>query len=294
MFELKPMQFPDEPRRLCFLEKREFAFPWQKSGGRSRYSVIRIAREHWGEGFLVYNTRFHGFTLMLCMSGSGFFESRAGRESLRAGSLVIYPPDEPRVMGCAHGETMRLLILQFHAFERATELERMCGPFPMVLYSIHTEPLELQLQAILELTQHLPATSPYLALDLLPGILGIVRALKRRAGWEQQSRSRSLELFQQAKGLVDSQCETLDNVHQIATELGISHAYLCRLFQTALDTTPTEYLMRMKMNRACHRLRQGESIDLIAEAFGFADRFSFSKAFKRVIGLPPGQFRDRE
>jgi AraC-like DNA-binding protein len=33
------------------------------------------------------------------------------------------------------------------------------------------------------------------------------------------------------------------------------------------------------------------SIDVIADQVGYASAFSFSAAFKRVVGMPPSQFR---
>jgi AraC-like DNA-binding protein len=49
--------------------------------------------------------------------------------------------------------------------------------------------------------------------------------------------------------------------------------------------------MRQKMNRATELLLDGGLlVKQVAEELGFGDAFQFSRAFKRVYGLPPERF----
>ena len=67
--------------------------------------------------------------------------------------------------------------------------------------------------------------------------------------------------------------------------------YLSRLFQRFAHTTPHRFLMRLKMNRATELLLDGDLlVKEVAARLEFADAFHFSRAFKRLYGLPPQRF----
>lgn len=47
------------------------------------------------------------------------------------------------------------------------------------------------------------------------------------------------------------------------------------------------------MNDAAELLDEGLLVKEVAERLGFADAFQFSRAFKRVHGVPPGRLQQR-
>ena len=47
----------------------------------------------------------------------------------------------------------------------------------------------------------------------------------------------------------------------------------------------------MKMRHAVTLLKEGKRVGEVATALGFADQNYFSTAFRRVMGVPPGQYR---
>ena len=66
-----------------------------------------------------------------------------------------------------------------------------------------------------------------------------------------------------------------------------------RKFRQAVGHTPHQYLLRLRVERACEWMRRSElTMDQIAEAAGFCDRFHFSRVFKQVMGVSPAKFRD--
>jgi AraC-like DNA-binding protein len=98
--------------------------------------------------------------------------------------------------------------------------------------------------------------------------------------------------FVHAKDIIDSAWATLPDVEAVARRLGVSHSYLCRLFRRHLDCTPQQYLQRLRITAAATEVAEGAAaLADIAERHGFADQFSFSRAFKRVLGVSPTQYR---
>jgi AraC-like DNA-binding protein len=80
-------------------------------------------------------------------------------------------------------------------------------------------------------------------------------------------------------------------LEQAARECHVAPAYLCRLFRRFDRQSPYQFLLRLKMTHAAERLAAPDSsVKQVADFLGFDDRFHFSRVFKRVIGVSPGQY----
>jgi AraC-like DNA-binding protein len=78
----------------------------------------------------------------------------------------------------------------------------------------------------------------------------------------------------------------------LARMAGISVAGFNRAFRRHFDTTPSRFVMEMRVRESARLLLQtGETIDAIAERAGFPNRAYFSRVFRRVTGEPPARFR---
>ena len=82
------------------------------------------------------------------------------------------------------------------------------------------------------------------------------------------------------------------NVAAIADECGMSRAGLRSLFREAVGESPGRYLSRLRVGHV-KELLTGTNLSLakIAERVGYADAFSLSKAFKRLQGYSPHEYR---
>ena len=80
---------------------------------------------------------------------------------------------------------------------------------------------------------------------------------------------------------------------ELAREAGMNANAFIRKFRQAVGHTPHQYLLRLRVERACEWMRRRElTMDQIAEAAGFCDRFHFSRVFKQVMGVSPAKFRE--
>lgn len=70
---------------------------------------------------------------------------------------------------------------------------------------------------------------------------------------------------------------------------GISDTYFRRIFKARFGVAPKEYIVDERITHARSIIDSGEfdSIREVAEMVGFSDALYFSKAFKRVYGVPP-------
>jgi len=82
---------------------------------------------------------------------------------------------------------------------------------------------------------------------------------------------------------------TLDS---LAREAGASRTVLAERFVHFVGTPPMQYLSRWRMQIAASLLCDGQAnLARIAEVVGYESEASFSRAFKKVVGSPPGTWR---
>jgi AraC-like DNA-binding protein len=81
-------------------------------------------------------------------------------------------------------------------------------------------------------------------------------------------------------------------INNIANHVNITRAYLYRLFKKYLDSSPQEFLINFRMERASELLKTSNfTIGDIARSVGYRDALLFSKIFKKINGVTPTEFR---
>lgn len=80
----------------------------------------------------------------------------------------------------------------------------------------------------------------------------------------------------------------------LAAEAGLEPRTFLRRFQKATGLTATDYAQRLRVAKAQELLQFGQQpIERIAWEVGYSDPGAFRKVFLRVVGLPPGEYRQR-
>jgi AraC-like DNA-binding protein len=83
-------------------------------------------------------------------------------------------------------------------------------------------------------------------------------------------------------------------VERMAQEAGLSRSAFAARFADTVGETPMDYVRTWRMREAARLLRDEEApLDAVAERVGYASGAALSRAFKRVAGQPPGQYRER-
>lgn len=71
---------------------------------------------------------------------------------------------------------------------------------------------------------------------------------------------------------------------------GLTSFQMIRLFKRTVGMTPHVFLIRLRLNLACHHLRRGLPLAESALEAGFCDQSALTKHFKRCYGITPLQF----
>lgn len=88
-------------------------------------------------------------------------------------------------------------------------------------------------------------------------------------------------------------CEPISTA-LLASKFFISERTLLRRFFKATRMRPTEYIQKLRIQKACELLETTSStLDKIAEKVGYVDIKSFRKIFVKIMGLTPKEFRRR-
>lgn len=70
--------------------------------------------------------------------------------------------------------------------------------------------------------------------------------------------------------------------------------YLCRRFKDLINSSPMEYLTKLRMEKAKKLLQDPSlSVERISHEVGYNSRRSFSRAFSREYGMSPQEFRNK-
>src|SRR5581483_8846567 len=81
-------------------------------------------------------------------------------------------------------------------------------------------------------------------------------------------------------------------VASLAAEAGMSRSAFAQRFKEVMSESPLEYLTRWRMYRGSDLLRESDrKLADVAQAVGYDSDGAFHKAFKRVLGIAPGEYR---
>ena len=83
------------------------------------------------------------------------------------------------------------------------------------------------------------------------------------------------------------------SVADLAQTVGMSQYYFSKLFKMSTGTTPHQYVMRQRVERAQEYLRETRSaLAEIATLVGFETQSHFTSVFRRMVGTTPKQYRE--
>ena len=106
------------------------------------------------------------------------------------------------------------------------------------------------------------------------------------AGLRDAHTGRALSLLHERPG----HAWTLED---LAREVGLSRSALAERFTQLVGQPPMQYLAQWRMQVAAGMLSSGSKVIEAALEVGYDSEASFSRAFKRLVGLPPAAWRDR-
>jgi RpiB/LacA/LacB family sugar-phosphate isomerase len=83
------------------------------------------------------------------------------------------------------------------------------------------------------------------------------------------------------------------SVAELAQAVGMSQYYFSKLFKMSTGTTPHQYVMRQRVERAQSLLREGRTaLANVAREVGFETQSHFTSVFRHLVGITPKRYRE--
>ena len=119
----------------------------------------------------------------------------------------------------------------------------------------------------------------------------LVRQMTGLKSKERFQKNSSMQLAEIRKYLLDNLSANL-SATDIAEQFYLSRKQLTRICMEECDMTVNQLKHSLQLERIRQMLAETEaSLDEIAQAVGFSDKYSMSKFFHKHEGMPPGKYR---
>lgn len=120
----------------------------------------------------------------------------------------------------------------------------------------------------------------------------VVRLARGYGAHASPAGRRLLAVQKTIRHIEERHAETVE-LETLAKKAGMSLSTCKRAFKTVTGTSPIDYLMQVRMARACHLLRETDrTITEAAHAAGFNDSNYFAKQFRARMGRSPREWRE--
>lgn len=93
-----------------------------------------------------------------------------------------------------------------------------------------------------------------------------------------------------ARGLVAERLDRALDLADLGRLTGVSPFHLHRLYRATWGLTPAEQRLAARLHQARRLILAGLPIAEVATAVGFADQSHLNRAFRRLMGVPPGRW----
>src|SRR5579863_8061880 len=243
---------------------------WESGGGDGKHASFGIISR--GVGWL--NLEGNGPSIRLA-EGDGFLLSPGTAHHLRSGA----------------GEAATILVVRFTFDE--TSGKSLADLLPALIHIPADQARSAALRTTLELLAA-EAAAPALGSEMMiRGLAGVFFLHAVRAhmadGWLPALADPQIGAVLKA---MHERVEHPWTVRALATLAGMSRSAFALRFKELIGQAPLEYLTRWRMYKAGRLLREdSRKLFEVATAVGYDSGGAFHKAFKRVLGMTPGEYR---
>ena len=222
-----------------------------------------------------------GSFFLACLEGEGRVFLEGHWERVTAGSVCLAPP---RVLNAFHAVPRRRWVFAWVRFDEAPPVKPMVGSGSPLRIAGGAEDLGRVIAGLrAEWEGERDAALVRHWITLVQGI-----TLRLARPWRSESRIAALWETVTRDLAADWKLSTL------AAQSSLSAEHLRRVCHRELGRTPMEHVTYMRIQRAQELLETtDDKLDAIAPQVGYHSAVVFSRAFVRVVGVTPSEYRER-
>ena len=245
---------------------------------------LRLAEVAYPAG---YQTPQHSHDLpQLCLVRKGIFAEVYDRKNREVSplSLITRPAGESHTQRFHESEVHCLIVEVEHGWLERVREHRVSLDHPAACHGGLSTWLATRLYQEFQLADE--ASS--LAIEGLT--LEVMAELSRHH--VKTSGRKPPKSIEQTKELLHAHFSESLALDDIARSVGTHPVHLARMFRRYHHCTIGEYVRKLRIESACREISTTDcQLALIASQTGFYDQSHFSRTFKRMMGITPGQYR---
>lgn len=233
-----------------------------------------------------------GYAIGVIDRGAETFYYRGGNHVVSMGGIVVINPDELHTGSAVdeQGWTYRVIYPSVALMQQiASEITGKAGgvvsfPQPTIWDVDLAARLRRLCNALQNSDQHLERGT------LLRSALGALIARHAADPIYVSSVRRQRPEIAKARAYIDAHYQQNITLDDLARLVYLSPFHLVRLFRLEVGLPPHLYLTQVRVERAKRLLAVGLPIATVAQEVGFAHQSHLTHQFKRIVGVPPGQY----
>lgn len=230
------------------------------------------------------------YIIHFILKGKGYFKVGDNRIPLKAGDGFLIVPDVLTYYQADQEEPWSYLWVGFSGKNAKKYLGNLgLGEGHVVFRSENGEQLK---QIVLEMLKHQQSST---ATDfILESLLYSFFAVLAKDAAVPKLKYQELEnqYIRRAVEFIQNNYPRKIKISDIADYVGITRSYLYTIFMKGFGIAPQEYLSNYRITRASELLTITDlTVEMVAASCGYEDPLVFSKAFKKIKGMPPTKYR---
>ena len=253
-------------------------------------SVYNVGRQkctrsyEWGPGI-----RDH-YVIHYVSAGKGTYRTGGVTRTLSAGDIFLIYPDTEVHYQADHSDPWSYEWVGFAGADAGPILKATdFTPLEPVLYA---PAFGGEIMAALRRINEDFGNSFSRAVSMTGNLYGLLSILVRERTGGEDREDRDAELVRRIIAYIDQWYSYPISVEDMASYAGVSRSTLFRVFTRHLGCSPKEYLERCRIRRASYLLRSTQlTIGAISVSVGYDNGLYFSRAYKKLTGLSPSQYR---
>ncbi len=235
-----------------------------------------------------------GVAIGVIEDGAESFWYRGANHVATRGNIVVFNPGEVHTGQGAdeRGWTFRIFYMDVRLLQRAaSQTAGRAKDIPFfrqpIIQDSHTAKLLHSLHVTLESdASRLERQSCF--------IWAFAQLVKKHADDRPIERSLGSDrsAVQRIREYLEDRYQHNVSLDELTRQANMSPYALIRAFRAKVGLPPHAFLNQIRIDRARHFLRRGDSLAEAAFSTGFVDQSHFTRHFKKLVGVTPGHYRN--
>ena len=229
------------------------------------------------------------YHILYITEGTGYANLGGQRVQLSAGTVMIFHPWQLRDYGFHRNKDSRSYYLHFNGYE----CEGLMKELDLEGKSIFDIGISLTLIRLLDdLINEFRVKNEHYEYMCHSYLLAILTLISRKCSDTPRGSSEAQKRIMEICRYIYENCGKIGSVSELAHLTHLSESRFTHLFSKTVGLSPKSYLLRAKIDMSKEPLANTDfSIAQIADTVGFKDQNYFSRAFKRLTGSSPTEYR---